>query len=250
MSNITVCMASYNGEKFIGEQLISILSQIGSNDEVVVVDDGSTDKTIDVINGIEDSRIKIIELRKNVGHVKAFEEALKHAAHEIIFLSDQDDIWFPGKYQKVLEEIGVVNDTVLVVHSLSSINATGKILSNNWLSLPAASLSGLRFLLFELIKPRVFGSATAFRSGLLEVMLPFPSCVYAHDHWLVICAAMNGKSKFMTKNLTYRRIHSDNLTPKNGVNYGKKLYLRLVFFQMIFLALYRVILRGYRNERK
>ena len=249
-STASICIATYNGENFIGEQLYSILSQISIGDEVIVVDDGSKDRTIEIINAIGDSRIRLFSLQKNVGHVRAFEKALKHATHEIIFFSDQDDIWFPGKYQKVLEEIGVVDDTVLVVHSLTSINASGKILSNNWLSLPTASLSGLHFLLFELVKPRVFGSATAFRSSLLEVMLPFPSCVYAHDHWLVICAAMNGKSKFMTKNLTYRRIHSDNLTPKNGVNYGKKLHFRLMFFQMIFLALYRVILRGYRNERK
>ncbi len=250
MSNISVCMASYNGEKFIGEQLKSILSQIGSNDEVIVVDDASTDGTIGIINEIGDSRVKVLALQDNVGHVKAFEEALKHATYEIIFLSDQDDIWFPGKYQKVLEEFGSTDEPVLVVHSLSSINAAGRVLSNNWLSLSPASLSRLRFLLLELIKPRVFGSAAAFRSSILEVMLPFPSCVYAHDHWLTICAAMNGRSKFITENLAYRRIHGDNVTPINGLNYGKKLYFRLIFFQMIFLALCRVILRGCRNERK
>ncbi len=248
MTTVSVCLASYNGEKFIEEQLTSILSQIGARDEVILVDDASTDSTLRIVKNLADARIEIVPLERNVGHVMAFEKAIALASNEIIFLSDQDDIWFPGKYGRMLEEFGAADLPVLVVHSLSSINEYGQALSQSWLSLRDASLFGLSFLLLELLKPRVFGSAAAFKSSLRRIMLPFPRYVYAHDHWLTICAAMTGNTKFIVDNLVYRRIHEQNVTPKNGLNYSKKLYMRFLFVRMIFLAFYRVILKRYRND--
>lgn len=239
-STASICIATYNGENFIGEQLYSILSQISIGDEVIVVDDGSKDRTIEIINAIGDSRIRLFSLQKNGGHVRAFEEALTHANNEIIFLSDQDDIWLPGKYQRVLKEFDMENSPVLVVHGLSVIDANGNFISNNWFSLSSGYWSGLTLLVRELIKPRVFGSASAFRRSLFDVMLPFPKFVYAHDHWLVICASMMGKSNLITDKLIHRRIHANNVTPQNGLHFGKKIYFRLLFLGMIFLALYRV----------
>ena len=245
-STVSVCVATYNGENFIGEQLYSILNQISIGDEVIVVDDGSRDKTIEIINAIGDSRIRLFSLQKNGGHVRAFEEALAHANNEIIFFSDQDDIWLPEKYQRVLEEFDAENRPLLVVHGLSAIGTTGKFISNNWFSFSSGSWSGLMLLVRELIKPRVFGSASAFRSSLSQVMLPFPKFVYAHDHWLVICASMMGQSNFITEKLVHRRIHDNNVTPQNGLHFSNKIYFRLLFVGMIFVALYRVFLGGYR----
>lgn len=99
---ISVCMATYNGEKYIKEQIDSILKQLGSDDELVISDDGSSDGTIDIILGYHDPRI---HLYKGSFHSPAFnfENALKNATGDFIFLSDQDDIWYDNKVPEILK---------------------------------------------------------------------------------------------------------------------------------------------------
>ena len=94
---ISVCIATYNGEKYLREQLDSILPQLAESDEVIVSDDGSTDGTIDLITSLNDPRIKIVSNSGRKGYVGNFENALKHTTGDYIFLSDQDDIWYPNK---------------------------------------------------------------------------------------------------------------------------------------------------------
>ena len=93
---ITVCLAAYNGEKYIEEQINSILCQLSLNDELLISDDGSTDKTIKIISDLNDPRIKLF--KNNFKSVqKNFEFLLQNSIGEIIFLSDQDDIWEKNK---------------------------------------------------------------------------------------------------------------------------------------------------------
>ena len=99
---ISVCMACYNGEKFIQEQVDSIICQLGLDDELIISDDGSNDRTLDILFSYEDSRIKILHNRACHGFVGNFENALSHAKGDYIFLSDQDDIWKKEKVQKVI----------------------------------------------------------------------------------------------------------------------------------------------------
>ena len=89
---ISVCMATYNGEKYIQEQIDSILCQLSKDDELVISDDHSTDATCDIIKSYNDRRIKLFlnELAKGVTH--NFENALLHSKGDIIFLADQDDV--------------------------------------------------------------------------------------------------------------------------------------------------------------
>lgn len=94
---ISVCMATYNGEEYIKEQLESILCQLGEMDEIIISDDGSTDNTLNIIESYNDSRIKIHINTGKHGFVYNFENALQKAKGEYIFLSDQDDIWLPEK---------------------------------------------------------------------------------------------------------------------------------------------------------
>ena len=89
---ISVCMATYNGEKYIEEQLKSILSQLGENDEVIVSDDSSTDNTLAIVESFNDVRIKIFPNNKFHSPIFNFENALKQATGDYIFLSDQDDV--------------------------------------------------------------------------------------------------------------------------------------------------------------
>ena len=122
---ISVCIATYNGEKYIRDQLESILSQLDFCDEIVVSDDHSSDKTIAIIKSFNDDRIRVIYNSGQKGYTSNFENALKHAKGEYIFLSDQDDIWLKGKVDKCMEYLQdydfVVSDAVIVNQDLETL---------------------------------------------------------------------------------------------------------------------------------
>src|SRR5450759_5141604 len=92
---ISICMASYNGSRYIERQLLSILCQLGEADEVILVDDHSSDATLEVVERLSDKRIKIYRNGSNEGVLRTFERAIGLASGDIIFLSDQDDVWYP-----------------------------------------------------------------------------------------------------------------------------------------------------------
>lgn len=122
---ITVCIATYNGSRYIRQQLLSILPQLAETDEIVVSDDGSTDDTSEIVRSIGDKRIRIVDNRKGEGGkhyhkekdgkhyhkeeggknalsnslTQNFENALRHAKGDYIFLSDQDDVWMETRWQ-------------------------------------------------------------------------------------------------------------------------------------------------------
>src|SRR4051812_18123666 len=99
---ISVCVAAYQGRRYIALQLRSILQQLTTGDEVIVVDDSSTDGTYDEARKIQDTRLLVLRNAANQGVLRTFEKALSHCSGEIIFLSDQDDIWLPKKVETVL----------------------------------------------------------------------------------------------------------------------------------------------------
>jgi glycosyltransferase involved in cell wall biosynthesis len=125
---ISVCMATYNGEKFIEEQVHSILSQLGQEDELIVSDDSSSDMTLFLLRQMKDRRIKIFSNTMGKGYVGNFENALIHAKGDSIFLSDQDDVWLPGKVRKVMEDLEVydfvVTNAVVVDEKLDIISSS------------------------------------------------------------------------------------------------------------------------------
>lgn len=123
---ISVCIATHNGAHYIKEQIGSILCQLGINDEIIISDDGSTDNTIDILLAFNDKRIKIHFYKQPVkskhSHTyvcRNFENALRYAKGEYIFLADQDDWWMPNKVEKCLEDL--IKHT-LVVHQAEICN--------------------------------------------------------------------------------------------------------------------------------
>src|SRR5579864_1734663 len=93
----SVVLASYQGERFIGAQLESILPQLSPEDEVVISDDASTDRTLDVVARCGDARIKVLANRVRIGYVGNFQRAIDHSRGDSVFFSDQDDVWLPNK---------------------------------------------------------------------------------------------------------------------------------------------------------
>src|SRR3954462_814281 len=101
----SVCIATYNGEKYVLRQLQSILAQLSPDDEVIVVDDCSTDGTVDVIKGLNDRRVATHINDRNRRAVYSFGRAISLARHRFIFLSDQDDLWLPGRVALMTEAL-------------------------------------------------------------------------------------------------------------------------------------------------
>src|SRR5690606_1799886 len=126
---VSVCIATYNGGKFIKEQLDSILKQLSNDDEVIISDDSSNDNTVDIIKSLNDKRIKLFENQKFRNHVRNFEFALKKASNPIIFLSDQDDIWASNKIGIMKTELEKY-DIIVCDHSV--IDENGNILLKSY----------------------------------------------------------------------------------------------------------------------
>jgi len=156
---VSVCLALYNGEKFIREQIESILSELGQFDEIIVSDDASTDSSCFIVQSINDPRITLVSNKKNIGLVKNFEKVLSLAKGELIFLSDQDDIWVKGKVQKVLAAFQKFDNLSLVYHNIKPVDVFGNDLPKKFPEYPEGTRNSLMFLIRQLIKPQIFGCA-------------------------------------------------------------------------------------------
>lgn len=207
---ISVCMATYNGGKFIGEQLESILSQLPPDAEIVIADDGSTDDTLAVVKSIGDARLRVLPAEKHLGVIYNFERALQASEGEIIFLADQDDIWLPGKVEKVL---AALNEVDLVIHDAWMLRPSN-ILDFSWTC--TDKLSGIRAYRSGVIanwwKNTFTGCCMAFRRKVLDKALPFPKNLPMHDQWLGLVAEKNFKVKFIDEPLIEYRQHHSNAT--------------------------------------
>lgn len=222
---ISVCMAVYNGEKYIGEQLESILYQIAQNDEIIISDDGSTDQTLEVIKSFSDQRIKLV--KNNHSHKKKlinnFENALMNANGEIIFLADQDDIWLDGKVNQIMKALES-ND--LIVSDCTVVDANLGIIHDSFFQIRNSG-SGL---LKNFYKNTYIGCCMAFNRKIYDLILPFPKNIPMHDWWIGIVAEIYGKIKFLDEKLLLYRRHDNNVSlssEQSGKSFLEKISLRL-----------------------
>jgi glycosyltransferase involved in cell wall biosynthesis len=237
---ISVCIATYNGQDYVDEQLRSILSQLGPNDEVIISDDCSKDRTIEVVCAIGDSRVQVLTHDQNLGHVRNFERALVAATGDVIFLSDQDDVWHPDKVQEVTAAFRSHPRVQMVHHALTRMDEQGRTLAMHWNSLREGEFHGAVFLAGQCVRCRVFGCAVALRRSLLDILLPFPPSAYAHDHWLAIAAAAGDGLYQLDKPLVRYRQHRHNVTPKQGLGWRRRIAVRIDMLRMIAVAARRV----------
>ena len=208
---ISVCMATYNGGKFIREQLESILSQLPSgHSEIVIADDGSTDDTLAVVNSLGDSRIRVLNAEKHLGVIYNYERALQASKGDIVFLADQDDIWLPGKVDKVL---AALNDADLVTHDAWMLRPSDS-QDSSWAR--TGKLSDIRAYKSGVVanwwKNTFTGCCMAFHRNILDKALPFPKNLPMHDQWLGLVAEKNFKVKSIDEPLVEYRQHSTNAT--------------------------------------
>lgn len=207
---ISVCMATFNGGKFIREQLESILSQLPPDAEIIIADDGSTDDTLSVVASLGDSRIRVLPAERHLGVIYNFERALRASKGEIVFLADQDDVWLPGKVEMCL---AALNEADLVTHDAWMLSPSG---ASDFTWTRTGKLSDIRTYRSGVVanwwKNSFTGCCMAFRRNVLDKALPFPKNLPMHDQWLGLVAEKYFKVSYVNEPLVEYRQHSSNAT--------------------------------------
>jgi len=219
---ISVCMAAYNGEMYIREQIESILKQLKVNDELIISDDNSSDNTSEIIREIGDPRIKLIMNKGEKGYTKNFENALKESSGDIIFLSDQDDVWVDNKVEIMLKHL---ENSDMVISNAKIVDSQLQVINDS------------HFLLHDVkkgfwnnfLKTRYIGACMAFKRSVLEQALPFPKhqkyC--AHDYWLTIVSEAYYKVSLEDSPLLLYRRHGKNAS-SGGHFSNNSLWIKIV----------------------
>ena len=208
---VSVCIAAYQGQRYVGLQLRSILEQLSAQDEIIVVDDCSTDGTYSEVCAMQDNRVTLLRNAKNEGVLRSFEKALSHSSGEIIFLSDQDDLWMPDKVKTVLDAFANDPGLTLVASDAVLIDENGTKIGNSFYAQRGKFRAGLWA---NLLIGKFHGCTMAFRSSLLRNALPFPRDKRVHhDTWIgCMNAITGGRTKYIPKPLVAYRRHSTNVT--------------------------------------
>lgn len=205
---ISVALAAYKGEKYIAEQIDSILSQLGNSDELIVSDDYPAGETRAVVESYaaKDGRVKYVE-GKGKGVVANFENALNACSGDVIFLCDQDDVWLPDKVETVMNEFA--NGAKLVMHDASITDAALNVTNPSCFSVHGANTS----LCKNLLKNTFVGCCMAFTKDLLSETMPFPKGIAMHDWWIALVALKRKhKTVLVNKPLILWRRHGENVT--------------------------------------
>lgn len=220
----SVAIAYYNGGEYIEEQLSSILSQLSREDEVILSVDGASDGSDILLKkwAREDSRIRLIQ-GPGKGVVRNFEEAIAHCEGDIIFLSDQDDIWRENKVKKV-EKAFRDPEIMAVLHNGDLIDGQGNPKGGKSLFELRGSRPGV---LKNLIKNSYIGCCMAFRKELIPMILPIPEEMYMHDYWIGTAAEFSGKVGLLQEPLIGYRRHDSNVTEMQHGSLGFMLKKRM-----------------------
>lgn len=200
-------MATYNGSRYIKEQIESILQQLPVDAELIISDDSSTDETVDIIKGFDDHRIVFLPGQQFKKPIFNFENAIKHATGDVILLADQDDIWLPGKIELVSEHIKEHGTGITLLMM------DGNLVDENSNQIAGGMFSRRNAgpgIIHNLKKNSYMGCNLAFTRALLAKALPFPKKIPMHDSWLGLLAEVYGTVEFIdTKTMNYR-LHENN----------------------------------------
>ena len=211
MQKISIAMATFNGEKYIREQIESILNQTYSCFELVIVDDFSKDKTINILKSYSDPRIKIIRNNKNIGCTKSFEKAVLSCSGSFIALCDQDDIWSDNKLESLFNKIGssdlIYSDCNIIDKNNVIIEASYAKYKNPLVGLDSSSDS---FEIISAFNSFVLGCSLMFRAEWTPFITPIMDDTWNHDKWIVFIIALGGEVRYLDQQLFKYRIHDSN----------------------------------------
>ena len=204
---ISVCMTTFNGEKYLPEQLASIVGQLQPCDELIISDDSSTDSTVSIIESLHDSRIKLLRGNRFYNPIYNFENALKQAKGEVIALSDQDDIWLENKLSVIRHHFQEKPPGIFtLVLDGCIIDDQGAVVCNSIFD----TIGSCKGILKNLYDNTYMGCSMAFSRELLSIALPFPKGIPMHDSWLGLLTECFGTVEFVQEETIKYRRHSSN----------------------------------------
>ena len=240
-------MAVFNGEKFLDYQLRSIINNLTTNIamEVIIVDDKSTDRSVKICEDYRSKsnhlKIKLIKNKDNLGYVSTFEKAILASKSNIIMLCDQDDFWIKGRIESMVNILNSNKNIDLLIGDFNLVDY--KILkdyTNKYqFSRDTTKLKKVTLMDFLFKRYPFYGCCMAFRSEILEKVLPFPKWIDAHDRWIAINAISNNSAYFFNEIVTIRGAHKNNQTSSK-----RKFTKRLKSFSKKLLMLILVIIRN------
>lgn len=234
-------MATYNGEKYVSRQLRSILSQLTDDDEVIVVDDCSTDGTVETVKRLGDRRITVHVNDRNRREVFSFSLAMSLAKNDFLFLSDQDDIWIPGRVS-LMQQCLIQSGASVVTSNFEWINV-----SEEPIDVPydgVVSLDSKKHFknIVDIFvgKTNYFGCAMAFRREFAHMVVPIPSFVESHDLWIALASNLVGSNTHLDESTLLKRKHARNATSTVSTrSLYRKLRSRAVFVLSIMVLFAR-----------
>lgn len=237
VSPVSVALCTYNGERFIGEQVRSILDQTVPAFELVVSDDASSDRTLAIVAevfaearaaGVVVPELRVFRNEMPLGVVRNFEQAIRECRGDLIALSDQDDRWVPEKLERFVHAFAEHPDLLLINSDARLVGESGEPLGYSLFEALVLSQaertrvrSGAGFAAL-LGRNIVTGATTVFRRALLEVALPFPGS-WVHDEWLAVLASAFGDFDFLDEQLIDYRQHGANVIGAGRVTFAEKL---------------------------
>ena len=238
---VSIAMATYNGSQYLQEQLNSFVDQIYKPDELVITDDCSNDNTIQIIENFAQKSpfaVRLYQNKKNLGCAANFNKALSLSKGDFVFLSDQDDVWFPEKIATIIkiaemhpEILLFINDAAITKAELQEVGFT---------KLDQINSAGFKDNVF------VMGCCVAVRRELLEFALPILKGYKAHDNWIVKFADGMGRKQIYNKVLQYYRRHDTNESLFIA-NQTKKVTRFISFKSQILTLIKRNNLEGRNN---
>jgi len=233
-SKISVCMATYNGQKYLSQQIDSIINQSYKNLEIIICDDNSTDNTLQLLEKYAqtDSRIRVVKNSSNLGYVKNFEKAIGLSTGEYIALSDQDDIWEEDKLEVLLS---LIKDNLLIHSDCALIDENNNLIQPSWKGRLTTHKKYQDFLFSNVVT----GCSVLFSKDLKEKILPFPDELIYHDWYVAIIAAKYNKIEYTEQTLFQYRQHANQDTGA---------FIRRNFFSRVTNVIKRLISQETNKE--
>lgn len=218
---VEILLATYNSEKYIRQQIDSILNQSYRNIRILIHDDGSTDATISLIKEYQrnfpENVVFIDDGVKTGGAVWNFEHLLKYSSADYVMFSDHDDVWLPNKVEVSLKEILSVEQKfskktpVLVYTDVIVVDEDlNKISDSLWRYI---KVNGSKISVGRALETSLgLGCTMIINKSLRDLALPFPKTAIIHDMWLSLVAVCLGVVKYLDLQTVLYRQHSSNLS--------------------------------------
>lgn len=241
--SVSVCMAAYNGEKYIIRQIESILIQLSDKDELIIVDDHSSDSTVERVEEINDPRIHIYVNNSNKGDVYSFNRSLGFARNDYIFLADQDDIWLVDKITTLKKSL-ITHDALLATSNFDWIDSNDGPIEVTYDGVKSEDSDKYMKNIFDIFlgKTNYFGCAMALRKELLTIVTPIPAYVESHDLWIALVSNLLRRNQHLDEATFLKRKHASNATATvSSRPFYKKFWSRVIFIISIVTIYKRII---------